>query len=1122
MEKSILRQIIMLSKYFVYGFIIQLFFNTVLLANTSNAQRSIDHIKVSIKVEQTALETVFKELEEKSKLRFTYNEDYLKVKKIKVDLNLAETSLSKILGEISSQTQLKFVRINDNIHVTGRNSGEERIEEILDDLLKEITGTVLSGEDGLPLPGVTVKVKNKEIGTVTDLDGKYTIDAAVGDVLVFSFVGFQVQEHEIQNQSIISITLEQDMESLQEVVVVGYGTSKKEDLISAVGSIKGDELIERPARNMSTNLQGMIPGLTVMDLGGEPGTQNASIRIRGYTSTGNNDPLVIVDGIEQRLNEINPYDIQSVSVLKDAASTAIYGSRAANGVILITTKRGEKGKIQVSYSGTMELQNLTNKPEHMDTESYMRLDNLARVNQGTAPAWSDEDISTTVAGTDPLNFPLPNIWFDVALNDNAPLQNHSLSVSGGNEMVKTLASFNFQDQKSVFKNREFKRYQFRINNDITFSESFGVKADLRVMHSKRDRSNTDNIYAQMTHGSQFAVPYYPDGRYGLSAQRHSPLFWGDPDVSGMLNEKINYLVGNLMANYRILPNLNFTSQFGIEYTQQETSTNTPTYEIRDYFTENVLRNNLVNSLSENNQNTTQITWNNTLDYNLEIGDNKINALLGYSQIANDYNSLYASGRNFYNNEIRGLDQSDPENRTISSNITEWGLMSFFGRVGYSYKSKYLVELNGRYDGSSRFSKENRFAFFPSISAGWIISDEPFWDNLEGTVNFFKLRGSFGEAGNQNIGLYTYYENLVLSNAYVFNDQIATGVTQTDLASDDLTWETVRQANVGVDISLLDNRLELSFDWYKKTTEDILLNLPIPGTVGLSPQATNAGSVENKGWEFQVGYKNYDNALKYSINFNMADVKNKVLDLEGTGPYTIGNTRIDEGYEMNYLFGYETDGLLTQQDFESGYPTISSLSQPGDIKYIDQLTVDTNGDGIPDQADGLINASDYKMIGSTIPRYTYGTNINLNWKNFDFNLQLQGVLDQDFKMEGAFIENVSWFGFALEQGTDYWTEDNPDARFPRPEKQNSRNIGSSDWWVINGAYLRVKNLQLGYNIPLEIIDKIGIGKMRVYVGGTNLLTFSKLNDWGVDAEAPAGRALYHPPLKTYVFGLNMNF
>ncbi|MEN7547734.1 TonB-dependent receptor [Rapidithrix thailandica] len=1125
MKNTLSKRIIMYSKYSLYGAILQCFFFTLGLASHGNAQKvkSIKDVYLTVGFKRASIEEVIASIESNTQYRFVYQKGTVTGTQVKVTLPRKRHTIAAILTELAKVGQLGFKQVNQNINVKELGAQPEQplveIPLVVKDVV--VSGVVTSSEDGQPLPGVTILVVGTSIGTTTDFDGKYKVTIPEGSTLLFSFIGYKSQEILVDKQSSLNVVMEPDVAQLEEVVVVGYGTQKKTSLTSAVTAVNGAELEERPTQNLKSSMQGMVPGLTIWDKGGEPGSNNISIRVRGVTTLNDNNPLVIVDGVEQPYESIDPSMIESISVLKDAASTAIYGSRAANGVLLITTKRGEEGKPRINYSGWVAFQNPTNLPEHMGTENYLRLQNLAYENRGSAPLYSEEDIQNYVSGKDRLNYPLPNDWFNSVIDNYAPMQNHTLSISGGGDYLKTMASINYRDQKGIFPNRDSKLYQLRLNNDIKINDKINLGADISYKRQQRNTTNNGNIYHYMLHGSQWAVPQYPDGSYGLSKQGHNPLMYTDPDIVGRTKVVSDFVNLNVKGTYEILEGLKFNTQVGVNYWKENQLKNWPTYEIYDYNTGALRKQRNINQLQELRYESKRMTWNNTLSYDFEVNKHSFHVMAGYSQISYDYIGMNAQGQNYYNNDLIGLgNDADKAKRNMNSSYLDEGLRSVFGRLRYSYNDKYFLETNLRYDGSSGFSEDQRYAVFPSISAAWRLSEEAFWDPLRNVVDNFKLRASYGETGNNKIYqngqrvYYPTYENLLLNN-YVFNGQLVTGVFQNKLASSELTWESTNQTNIGLDASVFNGKILFTFDWFNKLTEGILLDLEIPGIIGLEASPINAGKVRNRGWEAQVTYREKKGDFRYNVTLNLSDVQNEIVDLAGTGPYFNGEKdwmTWQEGQPINSLWGYRTDGYYTEADFDEDnpYPLLAPSAKVGDIKYVDR------------NEDGVLNAEDKEILGSTIPRYTYGANLGLGWKNFDVNIQFQGVAKQDMAVMGSLVEAGSWEGFTLDIAKDYWTPENPDARFPRPEKQSNRNTQPSDKWVVDGSYLRLKNLQIGYNLPEIFLDKVGMSRARVYVGGTNLFTISKLNEWGIDAEAPTGRGDFYPQLKTYTIGLNVGF
>ena len=994
-----------------------------------------------------------------------------------------------------------------------------------------VTGIVTSSADKTGLPGVNIVVKNTVVGTSTNAEGKFELRVPSDAVLVFSGIGYVTQESPLKGRSVVNIQLAADTRQLDELVVVGYGTQKRNSLTNSVSTISGEDVARRPVSNIQQSFQGLMPGVAVTDLGGSPGKSNATIRVRGITTfningsstsgydLGKNDALIIVDGIEQQLSDINPDDIESVSVLKDAASTAIYGSRATNGVVLITTKRAKGSKVQVDYHGYYAIQKSNNVPKMMGLEAYMREQVAAYTNAGAAvPArFTEESIQAYVHATDREKYPMANTWFETLLRA-APQQNHSLSIAGGSEILRTRLSVRYQDQNGVIKNFGNKIGEFRLNTDYDVSKKIRISADINYRYNSTESptTNPDAPLNNFFHGSLWAVPKYPDGTYGLSTQGNNPLMF--LEIGGQSRQKTDYLAGFVKADLEILEGLTFSTQIAGRglFTQQKNYTNS--YVNTDKNT-NITKTIANNSLTEVRNNLREYTINNLLTYEKSFGSHNLKALVGYSQIGNTQTFLSAYRERFYNNDIGSIGQgANDGTKTNSGRDAVYGLRSFFGRVNYDYNGKYLLEVNGRYDGSSKFTGEKQYSFFPSFSAGWRISKENFWRGLENTVNDLKFRGSWGITGNQSVDLYSYYAALT-ANGYSFGGTPVQGYRQNTLANTNLGWESTTQLDLGLDASFLHKKLNLTIDYYNKQTDDILLNLDIPATIGLTAPPQNAGSVQNKGWEFSLNYRGTPAAsgFRYSVGGNLSINQNLVTDLKGTGPYLTGSDIdpryiIKKGLPINTLWGYKTDGLFqTQQEISEYKATYAANTKPGDVKY-----VDLNGDG-------KIDANDMTAIGNSFPKYIFGINADFSFKNFDLNILFQGAAKVDSRLAGALAEMGNQEGFTHEIYTNnYWTPENTDARFPRPVKYDLRNVATSDRLVLNGSYLRLKNVQLAYNIPTLFTQKIHLNKVRVYVSATNIFTISKLNEWNLDPEAPSGRAVYYPQTALYTAGLNLQF
>jgi TonB-linked SusC/RagA family outer membrane protein len=1005
-------------------------------------------------------------------------------------------------------------------------AGREMSASLLQDNIR-ISGKVISAEENEGIPGVNVIIKGTTQGTVTDVNGSYTIEVADRQaVLVFSSIGYESQEIVVGERQVIDVTLAPSTTALEEVVVVGYGTQQKVSVTSSVSAVGGEELTRRPVTSMQQALQGKVPGLTILDRGGSPGSPNTHIVVRGtsrpYTPVGlgaiadaqigNNEPLVIVDGVEQPFQNINPDDIASVSVLKDASSTAIYGSRGANGVILITTKRANPGKVQVSYSGFYAVQKAVDYPQHMDIESYLRLQNVAYENVGKAPKYTEDYIQEYVPGTvnDPLKHPLPFDWYNILLH-SAPQVNHSLSLSGGGENFSGRLSLRSQDQDGIIANTESKLTEIRANTDFKISPKITVGADLDYRYQNDlEPHNINEIFRQMMQNSIWDVPLYPNGDYGGGAQGNNPLLLAEK--GGTFREQSNYILGSLKGEWEIVKGLKFSTQVALRSTDVFGKDYTNTWQTKD--STKVRKSNTINKLTESRINTREITINNLLNYSATFGDHSLKLLGGYSQITNDYSKLTADRQGFYNNDIQSIGQGANDATKDNGGFDqEWALRSYFGRVNYAFRDKYLFEANARYDGSSRFTGDNLYSFFPSFSAGWRLSQESFWDGFDDVISDLKIRGSWGETGNQAVDPYTYYPTL---NAvtYNFGGVTVPGYLQQLIADPTLHWETARQIDVGVDAEFLSGKFALTMDYYKKRIDGILLKLPVPGALGLAPGYQNAGVVDNTGWEFGVESHNRFGKVGLNANLNFSINDNEVVDLAGTGPYIYGDD-IDpryitgEGYPINAFWGYKTAGLFQTDAEAAAYPQFMRPAKAGDVKILDLNN------------DGVINPNDMTVLGNSIPRYTFGGIFNISYSAFTLNLALQGVADVGMRYARALGEAGNYEGFTPDIYTNnYWTPEHTDARFARPTKQDLRNQASTDRMILDASYLRVKNIQLVYKLPSTLTRKVFVENASVYVSGTNLLTFSELNEWHLDPESSSGWQNYYPQTSLYTVGVNL--
>jgi TonB-linked SusC/RagA family outer membrane protein len=1079
----------------------------VILIQAYSADGYSQEKRVNLKVTNMSVAKVIEQLERQSGYKFFYSPESLD-ENMKVSVNIEEGQIEKVLEQLFDNTEVFYRIIDNNVILTT----PAKIESTTVTQTEfTVTGKVVD-HMGEPLPGVNVyEVGNPQNGVITGIDGSYSIRVTSENAsLFYSFIGFEDQEIAVSNRREINITLVEEITGLNEVVVVGYGTQKKANLTGSVSSVQGEELSKRTVTDTRLALQGAATGVTVIDRGGVPGSEDVSIKIRGNTSlSASSNPLVLVDGIEMPIKEVNPDDIESVSVLKDAASSSIYGSRAANGVVLITTKRGQEGVFSVSYEGHMGWQTPATLPELVSAGDYLMLVNEAKVNAGLDPKYSQDYIDKTVSGADPILYPYTNLFEE--LYNTAPMHNHSLRISGGQEKARMALSLNYLDQDGMMKNINTKRYGLRLNTDFQINDRLNVRADINF--NRRDNmqpSRLGDAISGIVGSSPVIVPKYENGLYGLNKDNKSAL--ACLEVGGMKEGEYETLTMKGAFDYTILDVLIWTSDLSYKSLTNRTHRFLAEYKFYDPFDESRVATQWYPSeLVDNRWTEKETNFNSRVNYSKVFDDHGIHAMAGFEAIEHNAYLLEGARKNIYSNDYAELNTGDPETIDNRGYRVDWALLSYFGRLNYDYKQRYLLEANFRYDGSSRFAKGNKWGFFPSFSAGWRLSEEAFMSNLA-ILDNLKIRASWGELGNQDIGPYKFTSPIYSGFDYNFNDKEASGYSQLYYANEDVTWETTTILDIGFDLSLWQGKLGVVADWYKKDTHDVLMKLPISTMVGLSPSELNAGNIRNVGWEVAITHKNKIGEFDYSVGFNISDLRNEVVSLADLEPIISGWRILQEGEPIWAMYGYKSDGLFqTEQEILDApeQPNHSQL-KPGDIKL-----VDTNDDDVIDTDDRVI-------IGSDIPRYTYSFDLNMRYKNFDLSTLIQGVAKAENYFYGSPNEGPNFEIFTTTRVLDRWTPDNPNASFPRlQDASNKNNYLYNDFWIRDASYLRMKNLQIGYSFSKGLLDKININRLRLYVGGTNLFTITNVES-GLDPETYDNRPNYYPPVSTYLLGLQVTF
>ncbi len=991
----------------------------------------------------------------------------------------------------------------------------------------KVTGRI-STAAGQPIEGISVTVKGTSRGTTTNANGDFSITAANGQTLVVSGIGFATHEKLVDGTS-ISFSLTETNDRLNDVVVVGYGTQRRSAITSSVSVIKGDQLTKRPMASTSMALQGFASGVVVQQGSGQPGADGGAINIRGIGSiTNSSGPLIVVDGVEGvSLNDIDPNIIESISVLKDAASTAVYGVRGTNGVILVKTKRGQAGKTSISFNSFVSKQTPTNFPDLLSAVDNMLLNNEAVANTGSTVLPYSQAIIDLYRSTPANNLTVFNTdWKDLIFQNSGLMQNHNIIVNGGTDKVSFLASGTLLDQQGIIVNNRFKKYDLRLNSDVKISERVKFTSDLFYTNSTNIQPAGMAPVEIVQRGISMARNFpakFANGQYGDAGQSNRINPVAAAEASGINKANTPTLSLRFALNAEVFKN------FFLEAAYNSRSSYTEAYAARAAY---------------GSYNPNPVT--NSYAFDRMIGD----STLSYTNNRNINNQYYASGTYSYNlksvhrfklqggfqaldNTVTSIGVSraglpDPTRPYLnlatsavaqlpSGSATDYSLAGFFGRFNYNYNDKYFLEFTGRYDGASRFSQalDNQWGFFPGVSAGWVLSKENFMSDV-GFINYAKLRASYGKLGNQEVGTnYPFVATLNGGTAYYFNSQLSTGASLNGIPNELISWETSSQSNVGLDLAFLRNKLNVTIDVYRKKIDEMLIDFPlnnVAGYVATNPTIPrNAASMVNNGWEFSSTYRSNIGKLNFSVTGNLSDVRTKVLDTKGQDIVT-GNRVSRAGYSIYSYNLYRTNGLYQVGDNFARPYNSTRTTGPGDIRYVDTDGNDT------------INAKDRVLLGNNFPRYDYSLNLNVDFKGFDLNVFLFGVGKRDNYISGVGVEPFNagnWIASGLTTVLDRWTTSKTDAAYPRLYSGGNGNYISSDFWLRNGAFMRVKHITLGYTLPNSLTKRLGIEQLRFYVNAVNPFTVSDYEP-GFDPEPSNSNGSFYPIMKTYTAGVNLRF
>lgn len=991
-----------------------------------------------------------------------------------------------------------------------------------------VKGNVVD-QNGAALVGATVVlVEDSTKGAITDVNGNFELSAKAGQTLQFTSIGYKTVNFKLGNQTSIKVTMEEDLQSLEDVVVIGYGTARKGDLTGSMSSVQGSLLTNRSTQQLSTAMQGQIAGVQVTRSSGGPG-DSGTIRVRGVTTMSTNDPLVIVDGVPSSLNDVLATDVETMTVLKDAASAAIYGSRAAAGVILITTKRAKNKDFNLEYNFEYAVDTPTARPKNGSAVDWFNIKNEITWNDGASDPYSvytQEYINGYMANNaiDPIHFPNTD-WVDVMTKSTTSHQQHTLSLSGGTENLRTKFTFNYQDGNGYlrYNNRGYERYAGRLNNDYNITKWLHASVNLDFSASNAQSPAFSNAMDWTYIMSPIYGPYWADGSYqdvkdganGLAALREG----------GTSTSRYYKFGGKAQVDIKPVKGLTITGIFAPRYTFQKSKNFSKAVNVyyengKSTLFETMKTTNLSETRNDSNNRTYQFYAN----YQNIWGDHSFSAMVGYEGYKANWENLGASRSNYLLDTYPYLNIGPEDYQYNSGSAGHNAYQSVFGRLMYSYKNKYMIQANVRTDGSSRFHKDSRWGTFPSVSAGWVISEEPWFKENVKPVNYLKLRGSIGQLGNERIGSeFPYMASMSFGTSYMYNKSkgevtAVQNAAQVYYAFKDITWETTTTYGLGIDASFFDQRLSLTADYYYKKTEDMLLTLGFPSYSGFSAPSQNAGDMHTKGWDLELKWMDQvGENFWYSVSANVSDYRSK-MGYMGDKRTISGNNIIEEGSYYNEWYVYKSNGLfLTDEDLydENGnkVAVLSKNDKAGDVRYVDVVE------------DGVINADDKVKMGNSLPEYLYGGNIAMGYKNFDFSLSFQGVGHQSVMFNTGWISPLKnkWGAVPELLLGNYWSqhntpEENAKMKYPRLSDTNSSSYTGSDYWLFNGGYFRVKNISVGYTLPQNIVKHIMMKNLRVYVS---------VNDLPAISNFPKG---YDPELgyrshflsTSFIFGVNVKF
>ena len=1129
MDSKLLKQVLYMTKLAFWGLVLQTaMVNVIVASSIGSAQvKSVDKVYMAMQSGNHTVANIFSEIEEQTGFTFAYKTDDM-IEQVAFINQAKRLSVGNVLRGISKATDLKFKRVDDIILVSIKDNLESTEEEAVIEERITVTGKVTASDTGEPIPGVSVIIKGTTKGTVTDADGGYSIETDDDAILVFSFIGYAVEQVEVSKRSVINISLTVDLKELQEVVVVGYGTQKKSHLTGSIAAIESKELELSATSNVSNALIGRITGLAGVQQSGQPGEDNTQFKIRGESSLNDAAPLLLVDGVSgltRDMNAYNPMDISSISVLKDAASASVYGVRAANGVILTTLKRGREGKPTVSFNSSIGFASPTVLPEFANSYDFTRFFNEASINDGAGQIFTDADVENYRSSSDRDRYPDTD-WVESTLKNTQITKRAAVGLRGGTETTKYYISAGILDQNGIVENVSFKRYNLLANLDFDITDDLSLRFDISGRHEDRETPGVDpsnNVFGPLYAMWPIYKDVYSNGLFGRGRNGNNPL--QQQTESGFTHDDRDIFTSTVGFEYKLpLEGLSMVGNYSFDrasLSAKNWQTPLTYYHYQDTDGDQIFTYDEFQGGAPFLSQTTSLVsvnlYETSLNYERSLNNgHNIKVLALYSQRKFNRADMAAGRINYTSDVVPELDagsadKNDQSNSGVQATEVRQG---FVGKLNYNYQGKYLFEASFRYEGSEKFSKDERWGLFPTFSAGWNLQQEQFLSGVS-WLSQLKLRASWGKLGFDEITPFRFLSFYQGGSGYVFNG--STGVSSViygSIPDATATWEKATTSNIGLNTEILDGKLIFEADYFFRKTTDILVPDAgaIPTTLGAELPEQNLATVENRGFELSARHKNNFGPIEFQAGITFTRNQNELT--KTSEPDNLRSDWSLVGHPLGTRLMYKSIGLFQTQEEIDNAPNqdIGIANQPGDIRYLD-----ANGDNV-------INSDDRVLVdNNTIPKTVIGLNLKGRYKAFSLDFLLQGSYDFNTYLNAtvtkAFIDNAALQQWHIDE---HWTPNNPNATYPRfSQRRGTTNDVVSDFWLRDAGFLRLKSVSLNYSLPTQIVEKMNLQTFTIGLSGFNLITWSDLDF--VDPSAPNNNgASFYPVMRNYSASINITF